>query len=164
MVKRYGDIYASVFLIIASIVLYISTFSIKMLTVSRIGSAFVPQLVAIGIFIFSGILLRNSLKELKHRKSLENDGAEEGGNEESQINYAGLISSVVLMIVYLLLLNSIGFLIMTTVYIVLQISILADKSEMNILKFFIIAAVSSLAVYYIFRSIFHVMLPTGILG
>jgi len=162
MVKKYGDIYASLFLMISAVVLYISTFSIKMLTVSKIGSAFAPQLVAIGIFIFSGILLRNSLKELKNKDTKENSNAQEGDNP--QINYACLLGSVALMIVYLLLLNSVGFLIMTTGYIVLQISLLADKSERNILKFFIIAVISSVAIYYIFRSIFHVMLPSGILG
>ena len=68
------------------------------------------------------------------------------------------------MVGYFVLMPYIGFLIMTTIYLFLQMLLLSDKSNKKIVSFFAISIVSSLVTYFIFRSIFYVMLPSGIFG
>ena len=64
----------------------------------------------------------------------------------------------------MILLVPVGFVIMTTVYITVQSWILSPKEKKNPVKFFMIGAVASAVIYYIFRNIFVLMLPAGILG
>jgi hypothetical protein len=92
----------------------------------------------------------------------DEEEVKESGNKS--ISPKGVLLTVVLMGLYISLLKPIGFLIMTAVYLFFQMYVLADKSEQRIPLFLGISIVSSIAVYYCFKSVFHLMLPAGILG
>lgn len=170
MFKLSKDVYASVFLMAVSIVMYVATYNIKALTVSKIGADFMPKLVAIAIFILSLVLLINSVKQLKKSKDSNQNELEADKDEDEQegenrrISPLSVIITIILLIAYISLLKSIGFLIMTTVYLFLQMYLLADKRERRVPLFFGISVISSVAVYVCFKSVFHLMLPAGILG
>jgi hypothetical protein len=166
MLRKSKDFYASVFLLVFSIIMYIASYSIKMLTVSKIGAEFMPRIVAVAVFILSIILLINSIKEMKRPKqeieSLEDEDEQEDANKK--VSPLSVIITIGLMIGYVTLLKPVGFLIMTAVYLFLQMYVLADKAERRVPLFLGVSVISSVAVYYCFKSIFHLMLPTGILG
>lgn len=164
MLRKFGDVYISVFLILVSIAMYIGTFSFKMLTVSRIGPKFVPQLTAIGIFICAIVILIQAIMAIKAGKNEAKDSDAEEGEPEDKPRYGRAALSLALMIVYLIAIPEIGFLITTALYLFVQIYILAEPSDRKIPLFIVISIVASVAVYYVFRSVFHVMLPDGILG
>ncbi|RKL65456.1 hypothetical protein CR203_20480 [Salipaludibacillus neizhouensis] len=165
MVKKYKDIYASVFLLVVSVIMFIATFSIQKLTVSKIGADFAPKLVAIGIFILSLILLINTIKQVKNPQAVvvdnEDDDDEKGNQPISKLSVLGTLG---LLIGYVALMPLIGFPIMTAIYLFLQMYLLAEKAHRNITLFLIISVVSSGVIYYCFKSIFHLRLPSGILG
>lgn len=166
MVKSYKDIYASVFLIAVSVVMFIATYSIQKLTVSNIGADFAPRLVAIGIFILSLFLLFNSIKQLKNPQNVvavdEKEEEEERGSQP--ISKLSVVGTLGLLIGYVGFMPLIGFPIMTAIYLFLQMYLLAEKAHRNITLFLIISVVSSGLIYYCFKSIFHLRLPSGILG
>jgi putative tricarboxylic transport membrane protein len=69
-----------------------------------------------------------------------------------------------LMVIYVALLDSIGFLIMSAVYVFFQILLLSRKDQKNYLVTAIAAIVSSAAIYYLFLYGFKMILPIGLLA
>jgi putative tricarboxylic transport membrane protein len=69
-----------------------------------------------------------------------------------------------LLIVYVVLLGSVGFLIMTALYIFLQSWIITPKPKRRPVKLAIIAGISSALIYSAFVFGLNLMLPAGILG
>ena len=168
MLRLSRDIYASAFLITVSIVMYIASNSIKKLTVSKIGADFAPKLVAIGILILSIFYLINSIKQQKvsQTKTREDVKTEVDlkKSEKEKISPASVIATIGLLALYITLIPHIGFLIMTAVYLFFQMYLLADKQERKIPLFIGISIITSVFVYFIFKSVFYLMLPAGILG
>ncbi|WP_227937373.1 tripartite tricarboxylate transporter TctB family protein [Alkalihalobacillus deserti] len=168
MFRLSKDVYASVFLLAFSVIMYVSSFSIKMLTVSKIGAGFMPRMIAIAIFILSIILLINSIKEMKFAKQrtdiLEDEDEDEHEGIKRKISPLSVVITLALMIGYIALLKPVGFLIMSSIYLFLQMYLLADPKERKAPLFIIVSVVSSVVIYFCFKSIFHLMLPAGILG
>lgn len=173
MTRKYEGMAIGIFLITLSIFMYINTFSIKKLTETSIGSQFVPQLVAGGIFLCSVILVATEWKKIKQvseesakltAEAAKPVEANENAEEIEPANYKSVTATVGLIIGYIVLLPYLGFSIMTALYLILQMLILTERSKWKIGKFAIISVATSLFIYYIFRSVFHVMLPSGILG
>lgn len=157
---RNGDVYSGIFFIVYAIVLFIATFSIRQLDVATIGSDFVPRLVLGGMFILSAILVIQGLRKRKAEEDHRSTEKEQG----EKANYKSVLSTIALMIGYVALIDLLGFLISTVVYLVLQFILLTDRSHWKIPMYVVIAIVTSGLIYYIFRMVLHVMLPTGILG
>ncbi|MFC0559418.1 tripartite tricarboxylate transporter TctB family protein [Halalkalibacter alkalisediminis] len=168
MLKQYKDIYASVFLLIVSIIMFIATYSIQKMTVTNIGADFAPRLLAVGIFVLSLILLTNSIKQVRNPQTAvildEEEEEEEEQNLKESISKLSVVGTIALLIGYVALIPSIGFLIMTAIYLFLQMYLLAERAHRNITLFLIISVVSSGIIYYCFKSIFYLRLPAGILG
>lgn len=159
------DIFTSIFLIVVSILMYVSTLSFKQMTTSRIGSDFLPQITAIALFGLSLILLINALVKWKREKKAVEEVASTGTKEEKvKINYTLVIISLVLMGVYLVTMTKIGFLITTSVYLFIQIYLISPTDKRSPIRFAIVSIVMSTFIYYIFKNVFYLMLPSGILG
>ncbi|MBZ4646213.1 MAG: hypothetical protein JG777_1702 [Clostridia bacterium] len=161
MIKKYGDIISGSFLFVVAAVIFISSFSIKKITVSRIGAAFVPQLVGIFLAILSVVIIIGAIRQLK---SGEQTNTKETAGEEGQINHISVIATFVLIALYIALLDKVGFLIMTAVYLFAQFYVLANKAERKIPLFAAVAVAASAVIYYTFVYGFQLMLPAGILG
>lgn len=162
MIKRFGNIYASIFLIVLSVVMYVGTYSFGRLTVSQVGSEFVPRLAAIGIFLLSIVLLIQGIKIYKQTK-VQHSKTKQGKSFSFNNSYS-VVATIGLLIVYVALLREIGFLVMTVLYLIAQFYVLAEKSKRNFLVFSSLSVVVSFSIYYLFRYVFFLMLPAGILG
>jgi putative tricarboxylic transport membrane protein len=164
MIRLSKDVYASAFLILASIVMYIASNSIKKLTVSKIGADFAPKLVAIAILILSILYLINSIKQLKSPKA---EAAVEENTEvaeKKKVSPLSVLATVGLLFLYIALLPYIGFLITTAIYLFAQMYLLAEKKQRKIWLFLVVSIITSVFVYFIFKSVFYLQLPAGILG
>jgi putative tricarboxylic transport membrane protein len=168
MIRLNKDLFASAFLIIFSAVMYAASNSIKKLTVSKIGADFAPKLVAIGIFILSIFYLINAVKQLKGSsgaKAVEMETGEQKDQEgKKKVSPLSVIATIGLLVLYIALLPIIGFLITTVVYLFAQMYLLAEKKERKIPLFLVTSVVTSVFVYFVFKSVFYLMLPAGILG
>lgn len=157
MIKKYGDIIASIFIIAVAVLVFVLSFSIEQFEVSGVGAQFLPQVVSILFLLLGVILLKDGLKKSKTITITDKDK-----NSLADIN--AVMYTLVLLIVYVALLNSVGYLIMTTVYLFLQFIIVSSKDKINLVLFGILSVVVSLSTYYLFLLAFNVILPSGILG
>lgn len=166
MERKYSDVYAGGFLLVLSIVMFISTFSIQALTDSRVGADFMPKIIAVLIAILSISIIVNGfrrkdeiVRDEQEVSSLENEV--ESKNDKS---YLLVIISVALMFIYLFLIPILGFLISTTAFLLIQMLLFSEWKAKNIILYLIISIITSTLIYYLFRNVFYVMLPSGILG
>ena len=170
MVIKYQDVISGFFLLIVSVAMFAVTFSFEALTVSKVGPDFMPKIIASMIMIFSIIIIANGLKKAKVHN--ENTGAyqESQGDDTKSVskdekkNLLPVMMTLGLMIGYFVLIPILGFLLMTALYLFLQMLLLSHKSNRKIWLFAILSIATSALIYYVFRSVFYVMLPTGIIG
>ncbi|WP_404457980.1 tripartite tricarboxylate transporter TctB family protein [Oceanobacillus kapialis] len=158
------DLFSALFLIVVSIVLYISTFSFRQITASKIGSNFLPQMVAIALFILSAVLFVSALIGWRKEKKIKTElGAKQEDNEEKR-DYKLVLISLGLIAVYLILIPTLGFLLSTAGYLFIQMYLISDLEKRSPIKFAAVSIVVSVSVYWVFKNVFFLMLPAGILG
>lgn len=137
--------------------LYIAgTISISKYGDASVDSRFIPQLLG-GLLIFLSVLqIINGIKGLSKK------------NESQLLDNFRIDKRVLLtlanVIVYISLLKSIGFLIMTAIFTILQITILSKEDKPKYLNMAIAAIIFSVSIYIIFVKGFSLTLPSGILG
>ena len=72
--------------------------------------------------------------------------------------------SIIAMLIYILLTPILGFLIATALFLIAQMLIISNFAKEKIILFFVISILMAVIVNYVFRNVFYVMLPQGILG
>ncbi|NEU31306.1 tripartite tricarboxylate transporter TctB family protein [bacterium LRH843] len=167
MIRKYSDVYAGMIFLILSIVMFSATLNMKRLTDSVVGSEFAPRLVAGGIFILSVILVINGIKRARGGQITEeksNDEFDDAGEILGEVNYKKVVIAILYFTIYVALMKPIGFLLMTAIYLFATMLLLSSPTQRKIPLFLIISVVTSVAVYYIFKDLFYLILPAGILG
>ena len=109
------------------------------------------------------LIIRGIIKLRKEKNSKESETLK-STFLDTIIEHREVIISFLLLFFYLLFLNKIGFIILTTIYLFCEILILTEKEKRRYLFAFIIAAGSSLILYFVFYKGLHVLLPVGILN
>ncbi len=162
MFKKYKDVILGLALIFLGSGLYILSFGIKSVALNLIKADFFPRLIA-GLFVILGaILLVTGLKKSRSyveptEKELpfwKNDGT------------ISMLETLALIALYVLLMKSVGFVIMTFVYLVAQMYVLTPKdkrTKKNLLLFIVISLIASFGIYLLFVRAFYLILPAGIL-
>lgn len=179
MIRKHRDIFTGLFFLAFSIVMYISTFSIVGLTEAQIGADFMPRLVSIAIAITSISIIVSGFRkgtesaataELERENNSEDSEQielveiEENEDSKQERGYLSVVLAAVLMIVYLISIPLLGFLLASIVYLSLQMLMFSDWNVKKIPMYLTVSIVTSAFVYYVFRYLFYVMLPVGILG
>ena len=128
-----------------------------------VSARVVPQLWGGLLMLLSVLLLIRSFREYKAAKAQ--------GKSLPKLDLVALVkdnSGVVLtfasLFVYIALMQSVGFLIMSAIYIFVQTLILSPKGKVNIVLAIVVAVVAAVVIDFFFASMLHVLLPKGILG
>ncbi|MBM7632243.1 tripartite tricarboxylate transporter TctB family protein [Geomicrobium sediminis] len=150
------------FLVLAVGVFFLSI-NMNTLSILSIGvsSSFFPVVASIIMFLISIVLLYLSRKQTGNEEVASTKEHDEGNVKSKQVN-VGI--TFVLILLYLLFLPIIGFILATTLYLVVQSYLLATKEKRNLLMFSSLSLTASVVIYHVFRSGFDLMLPVGILG
>lgn len=157
--KKYGDIVVSIFFMALSAVMIYAAMLLPKSTVMEIGPDFMPTVVGVATLIMSAALLIISLKGLKAR------AAEAESNPPAQCDYKRMLLSLILILIYVFALKPVGFIITTLVYLPIQMYVLADadhRSKKDIIMLLVIDVVFTIAVFFLFRYGFKIVLPQGI--
>lgn len=164
MVRKYSDIFSGFLLLVVSMGMFVMTFNFNTLTDSQVGPDFMPRIIA-GLIGVVSIALIVSAFNGKNENSSDIEAKEEDSSViPEEKSYSAVVISVLLMVGYLALMPYIGFLIMTTIYLFLQMLVLAEKIDKKVILFAVASIIASVSTYFVFRSVFYVMLPSGILG
>ena len=157
--KKYGDIVVSVFFMALSAVMIYAATLLPKSKVMEIGPDFMPTVVGIATLILSTALLVISLKNLKTRV------AEVDANPPADVDYKRMLLSLILILVYVFALKPVGFILTTLVYLPIQMYALADaehRGKKDIIMLLVIDVVFTIAVFFLFRYGFKIVLPQGI--
>ena len=154
--KKYGDLVVGIFFMALGVVLYVAAAALPKSAVMEIGPDFMPKVIAALTFVLALVLTIQSAKGLK---SKEIDPA-----SVPKSDYKRVISSIILVLIYVFVMRPVGFIITTLVFLPLQMLILSpdDKRGVkNIVVLLVIDVIFTIAVYLLFRYAFMIMLPRG---
>lgn len=156
--KKYGDIVVGVFFMVLGAILYFAAAALPKSTVMDIGPDFMPKVTAILIFILALALTIQSVMGLKD-KEIDPDSI-------PKCDYKRVITSIILMLIYVFAMRPVGFIVTTLVYLPLQMLVLSPDDQRGVKNIAVLAVIDvifTLAVYFLFRYAFMIMLPRGIL-
>ncbi|MGL4511426.1 MAG: tripartite tricarboxylate transporter TctB family protein [Cetobacterium sp.] len=138
----------SIFLLIVSLIGYYLArgFESGFMTDNGLGAGFFPKLVCIVLGILSILMFIKSFKD-KNIYKFSKD------NKNTFI-------IIGLCVVYLFLMEKIGYLLATIIF---SISVIMTLDRKNIITSIIFSIVFPIGIYYLFSKVFNVSLPTGIL-
>ena len=152
-----GSLFALVMFLFFLLVIIFAK-DIRLLVVNTtVDARFWPRIIGIGGCALSILLFVQSLLEERKR-----DGGVYVKEEEMDPDdKTRSIKTLLLMFLYILGLEYLGFVIMTLLYLFLQILVLTERDKWNYKKFLVIDLVFTFAVFVIFRYGFKMMLPSG---
>lgn len=164
--KKYRDIISGAVLFVLAAAYYVMAMGIKQYNAGQKGiitSDFMPKIYGAAVMVLSAILIIRAVIKLKKGQ------AEQGESSSGQkMSFQPEIPLVfLLLIVYVLLLPTVGFVIMSILFILGLSYILLPREQRGPKTYLIILAVAVLftvSITLIFIQGFNLTLPMGILG
>lgn len=157
MSQQKKNIASGIFFFLFAVALYWGSYSIVVTTADAMGPQFFPRTVAILMGILSVVQIVINIKK-------QDQGMQE---EEGAFNVRGA-ATIGILILYALLVEKVGFVVMTGLYLFGQIVLLLSesgrKSKKTLAVTCIVSAVTPVLIYQLFYQAFSIFLPTGILG
>lgn len=173
--NRKRELYAAGTLLAIAAVLVAGLFTIQQRVQSFIGPRFMPILVIIALVLCAIWIAIPAIQSKKTWQETPKTPSPEGANKQAGNDEAagvldvlldrhGTITMWVLLVLYALCLQSVGFIPCSMVLIFGMCLLLAPKSERYYGRFAILATVSSVVIYFVFVKLFFLILPKGILA
>ena len=153
---RYGSLYSGILFLLFAIIYGVQFPNIRVTAIGVIDSRAYPRILLILLVVMSLSLIWSSIQELRKTKEQYTAALEKK-------DYHCVLITLLLSAAYVAMLEPIGFLISSALYIFFQTINLCPREKRNPLKFAIIAIVASTAVYSFFRYGLFLMLPGGLL-
>ncbi len=171
MSSKLRDVRTGIFILILSVFMLFISNNILDSKVSELGPDFMPKIISIAMMIVSAILIANSLFLNRKLKSTNNTEEQEKSEEEykeelskvsKKANFKNVALTMGLLFLYISLINIVGFIIMTIIFIVLQIMIYSEDKKANIIRNIFIGVIVTVVIFIIFNYGFNIMIPLGI--
>lgn len=157
--KKYGDIVVGIFFMVLSAVMIAMARMLPKSKVMDIGPDFMPTVIGVIAFVLAALLLFLSIKNFKlNAKEIEKASIED-------CDYKRVLASIILVLVYVFMLQPIGFIICTLVFLLLQMLVLSpddERGKKDIIKLAVIDVIFTMVVFFLFRYGFKIVLPAGI--
>jgi len=160
---KYKPIMPGAVFLVISVFIYALSYQIHMTSVESLGPQFFPRIVAISMAVLSIASILMNLKKIEAvpvKPSNQKDKSKKTYAKEFYL-------TIMLLILYALLLHTVGFVLLSIVYLFCQILLVSPKEDFNRKKFILFGAISvviPIGLYYLFYHAFDIFLPVGILG
>ena len=152
------EILSGVIFFLIAVALYAGSYAIVVTTNDAMGPQFFPRTVAVIMGLLAVVQVAGGLKKEKKEQGDEGTG---GFNERAA-------ATIAILFAYALLVQTVGFIIMTALYLMAQILLLLPEKRLKSRKGIVITAVVSVVtpifIYELFYRAFSIFLPTGLLG
>lgn len=153
---KYKEVFVGVVMTAFALFYLASTINIKKLNGVGVGAEFMPRLYGTVVLILGIMQIYFSSKKLNFFKE-----SEEGENISDTKN---AMLSFILIIVYFGIMNFIGFIISSILFLFGLSSLLTPKSKKkNLFVTIIFSVVLPILCFYFFKSVMHLALPIGII-
>lgn len=159
------DLIPGIVLFIFSVLYLLLSCQIEIFTGSGatpLDARFAPRFWGSILLILSAMLIYRGIK--KKNELDEYDKSEKLTLKEKIYNSREVFLTFGSLTIYILGLEPVGFILMTILYIFVQIMILTEKQQRNYKAAIILAVPSAVIIDYVFVRMLNVMLPSGILG
>ena len=157
--RKKGEVAVAACIAIVATVLFIAAQYIDTGAAMAKGGDFMPKVAA---RLLLGLGIVRLIQALRMKEADKKDAEAETG--AGGMNYRALFVNIGLLGAYILLLEPVGFLITTAVYVAAQMYLYAPKEKRFRYLSPIVGIVSSSVIYYAFVYGFELLLPMGILG
>ena len=158
-IKQYGDIIVGVFFMLLSAAMLVMAKMLPKSTVMDIGPDFMPMCIGVMTFVLAAALVFLNIKNMKiYVAQAEAEGPEKA-------DYKRVLTSFIIILVYVFVLKSVGFIISTLVYLPVQMFILAPeerRGKKNVIQLLLTDVLFTFVVFFLFRYGFKIVLPAGI--
>lgn len=158
-IKKYGDIIVGVFFMLLSAAMMVMAKMLPKSTVMDIGPDFMPICIGVMTFVLAAALVLLNIKNMKiYVAQAEAEGPEKA-------DYKRVLTSFIIILVYVFVLKSVGFIISTLVYLPVQMFILAPeerRGKKNVIQLLLTDVLFTFVVFFLFRYGFKIVLPAGI--
>lgn len=158
-IKKYGDIIVGVFFMLLSAAMLVMAKMLPKSTVMDIGPDFMPMCIGVMTFVLAAALVLLNIKNMKiYVAQAEAEGPEKA-------DYKRVLTSFIIILVYVFVLKSVGFIISTLVYLPVQMFILAPeerRGKKNVIQLLLTDVLFTFVVFFLFRYGFKIVLPAGI--
>lgn len=158
-IKKYGDIIVGVFFMLLSAAMLVMAKMLPKSTVMDIGPDFIPMCIGVMTFVLAAALVFLNIKNMKiYVAQAEAEGPEKA-------DYKRVLTSFIIILVYVFVLKSVGFIISTLVYLPVQMFILAPeerRGKKNVIQLLLTDVLFTFVVFFLFRYGFKIVLPAGI--
>ena len=152
------EILSGVIFFLIAVALYAGSYAIVVTTNDAMGPQFFPRTVAVIMGLLAVVQVAGGLKKEK----------KEHGDEGTGGFNARAAATIAILFAYALLVQTVGFIIMTALYLMAQILLLLPEKRLKSRKGIVITAVVSVVtpifIYELFYRAFSIFLPTGLLG
>lgn len=170
----YQDLIAGLMAMAAGIFFFITTIGTKSFTTGTIKADTIPKVVACALFLLGGgIIARWRWHERGTASAPETVAPEKTTEEVPQEKdrrkdlYQKITTPITLLLIflYILLMDKIGFVFSTILYLTAQITLLStEMSRKIVLKSLLIAIVSAILIFLVFGKAFQLPLPVNDYG
>ncbi len=151
--KSFKDLIVYIVLVLIGAALFVSAQNIEVGTTMGKGGDFMPKVCTTLWLILSVILLIS-----EYRKS--------NADTKQMSSVTGLLITTGLLVVYIGLIDVIGFTVMSMAYLFIQMCLFLPKEKRSKKQFIILAVIAIVApvlVNWLFVNVFSLILPTGLL-
>ena len=156
--KKYGDLAVGIAFLVLAVAMFVMAGALPPSLMGGLGSDFMPKVLAMAMAVLAVIQIITGLRKMKLEYTLDQL------KEEFKPEYWRVLVTILAFTVYVVVLSSVGFMISSVVYLIVQMTVLAPKEKRNYLLFAVISVAVSVVVYYLFRNGLNVLLPAGLLG
>ncbi|MGI6031494.1 MAG: tripartite tricarboxylate transporter TctB family protein [Eubacteriales bacterium] len=158
---KYKDIIAAIILLLVTAWYFSGTFMDLKFALSDYGAEFVPRIYCICMLLVCiGILIKSILQCKKQA------GSQNASASSFALTAAGkrVLLTIAVIIVYIALMEPLGFLGSSILYLFVQTWILAPVEKRKPVAFLVFAILGAVFLDYVFVKFFYLSLPAGILG
>lgn len=156
MIKRYGDIFSGVVLLVVTWFYYQGTFMELKFKLSKYGAEFVPRIYClIMAAVAAGLIARGIL----HLWRNPNPGQVPPIDKKAATK---VMLTIGVIVVYLLTMRPLGFVLSTVIYLILQVLVTAPRAKFKPVAVVAFAVFVACSLNYLFLHVFYLALPAGI--
>lgn len=166
--KRLGGILPGVIFLSISILILAGSSTITIIPRSRISSAAFPRIIGVAMVILSIVLIVLEIIQLRKKAHVEEGNKDISDDRKNRVFFSGeailVVLTFALVAAYTFLLDKLGFVIATILYLIGQIMLLSPSEKRKKWPFFVLLSIlTSVIVYCVFYYGFSLILPAGIL-
>lgn len=157
-----GEIIIGLVLIALGLLIYIQGGNLPSLNEAFFNAGSFPRMIAAMLILLSFILILSKLNELRKKKPAEDKVSNKEKLAAFYKEYKLVILTTAVFFVYIFLLQFIGFVVSTILFIIGTAILIGYRKRKEVVTISAVAVILTLTIYFFFENVLYVRFPSGI--